>query len=462
MRMSLIYRISEAYRGLRVFLDNKNLQRYFLFGLVFFLALGFFFNTYTVQGYQYDIVDVYREFDTLSTTSTGVPGKHSHKSKGFQMTDTLGNLLDVIYPQGNQRLASAPADLDLSPGARLGFLGGVDSGVSALLYNPPHLDVVDHLAKEWVPNYGDQGSVYARQTGYQQLMGSGISQVWSGLRNVSYVFFVLVFIAGGFMIMFRHKLGGQTIVTVYNTLPNIILGLILVTFSFSISGFIIDIGAVLINVIAGFVSPSIDTTTPFSVASGYMWPGGSFNIIQTFMQGIFGFLQGTLGLSFGHFTSLIVMLILVLVVLFASIRIFFALMKAYIGILIDTMFSPIVFALATIPGKRAVMTDWFYRMGKNVLTFVLIFFLVNLPIFLMNGANMFGGNLGTGKGPVSMDPGGMIVAGMAIYVLFLAGNVPKMLEEYLPHIGGRTAASVTEGIKKEKANKPLLGSLLRG
>ncbi len=287
--------------------------------------------------------------------------------------------------------------------------------------------------------------------------------IWSAVRNIAYMFFVLVFVVGGFMIMFRHKLGGQTIVLVYNTLPNVVLGLILVTFSFAIAGFILGVGGVLINFIAGLLGSQIDTTTPFSVAYGYMYGGGGFNIVETFMGNIMG-VFATLDLQGNLFVALVIMLILVLVVLFASIRIFFALMKAYIGILIDTMASPIVFAIATIPGKQAVMFDWFYRVGKNVLIFVFIFFLVNIPIFLIGQVDMFGGDLGRELGPGSIDPtGGMIFAGMAIYILFLAGNVPRMLEEYLPHVGGRTAASVTEGIKKGKTNsKPSLGSLFRG
>jgi hypothetical protein len=52
----------------------------------------------------------------------------------------------------------------------------------------------------------------------------------------------------GFMIMFRTKLGSQTIVTVGNALPQIILGLILTTFSFSIVGLMLDAGKVAMSV----------------------------------------------------------------------------------------------------------------------------------------------------------------------------------------------------------------------
>jgi hypothetical protein len=55
----------------------------------------------------------------------------------------------------------------------------------------------------------------------------------------------------GFMIMFRSKIGGQTLVTLGNFLPGVITSLILITFSFAIAGLLIDIGAIVTNLIAG-------------------------------------------------------------------------------------------------------------------------------------------------------------------------------------------------------------------
>lgn len=65
--------------------------------------------------------------------------------------------------------------------------------------------------------------------------------LWKSLRDVSYLLIVIFLIAVGFMIMFRMKINPQTVISVENTLPKIISVLLLITFSFPIAGFIVDL-----------------------------------------------------------------------------------------------------------------------------------------------------------------------------------------------------------------------------
>lgn len=65
--------------------------------------------------------------------------------------------------------------------------------------------------------------------------------IWKGFRNSAYLVLVIILIAIGFMIMFRMKLNPQTVISVENALPKIVLTLVLITFSFAIVGFLIDI-----------------------------------------------------------------------------------------------------------------------------------------------------------------------------------------------------------------------------
>lgn len=65
--------------------------------------------------------------------------------------------------------------------------------------------------------------------------------IWTISRNVSYLFFVVIFVAVGFMIMFRSKLNPQTVINIQLALPKIVVGLIMVTFSYAISGLIVDV-----------------------------------------------------------------------------------------------------------------------------------------------------------------------------------------------------------------------------
>lgn len=72
-----------------------------------------------------------------------------------------------------------------------------------------------------------------------------LTNLWKIFRDISYLIIVLVIVAIGFMIMFRVKLNPQTVISIENALPKIILALILITFSFAIAGFMIDIMYVL-------------------------------------------------------------------------------------------------------------------------------------------------------------------------------------------------------------------------
>lgn len=65
--------------------------------------------------------------------------------------------------------------------------------------------------------------------------------IWKIFRDIAYLLLVVFLIAIGFMIMFRMKISQQTVISVENSLPRIVIALILITFSFPIAGLMIDI-----------------------------------------------------------------------------------------------------------------------------------------------------------------------------------------------------------------------------
>ena len=80
------------------------------------------------------------------------------------------------------------------------------------------------------------------------------SNIWKIFRDLSYMFLVIILISIGFMIMFRMKMNPQTVISVENALPRIIIALILITFSFAIAGFIIDLTYILMGLIVSILS----------------------------------------------------------------------------------------------------------------------------------------------------------------------------------------------------------------
>lgn len=90
--------------------------------------------------------------------------------------------------------------------------------------------------------------------------------LWKAFRDVSYLLAVIFLIAVGFMIMFRMKINPQTVISVENTLPKIITVLLLVTFSFPIAGFMIDLMYVLTAVGVSLIAKGGSGTVLYDVA----------------------------------------------------------------------------------------------------------------------------------------------------------------------------------------------------
>lgn len=104
-----------------------------------------------------------------------------------------------------------------------------------------------------VGNFGITKPTYAASAGEQcnnqdkPTQGVGfcgvlpLLKIWQMMRNVAYLGFVLVFTVIGLAIVFRVKIDARTVMTVQNQIPKIIFALILVTFSYALAGFMIDI-----------------------------------------------------------------------------------------------------------------------------------------------------------------------------------------------------------------------------
>lgn len=82
-----------------------------------------------------------------------------------------------------------------------------------------------------------------------------INVLWKVFRDTAYVLIVLVMVTIGFLIMFRTKIDAQTVISVESALPRIVISLILITFSYAIAGFMIDLMyflmAISVSILAG-------------------------------------------------------------------------------------------------------------------------------------------------------------------------------------------------------------------
>src|SRR3989344_1573550 len=83
-----------------------------------------------------------------------------------------------------------------------------------------------------------------------------ILQLWRIVRDLTYFLLILVIVVMAFMIMFRVRTSPQTVITIQSAIPRIIFALILITFSYAIAGFMIDLMYVVIGLMAAVVQGS--------------------------------------------------------------------------------------------------------------------------------------------------------------------------------------------------------------
>lgn len=131
------------------------------------------------------------------------------------------------------------------------LMGQASNLISMTYVNPPASGVY------WVTNTLQKAGFipqsYAAE-GMGFAMIKPLMNLWKIFRDIAYLVIVVFLIAIGFMIMFRTKINPQTVISVENSLPKIVVALLIITFSFAIAGFLIDAMYLLIILAIGILS----------------------------------------------------------------------------------------------------------------------------------------------------------------------------------------------------------------
>lgn len=197
---------------------------------------------------------------------------------------------------------------------KIGYVqnGGAISAMGGMigsLYSPP-IHGVDYF-KNLASNFGISKQAMAQTTGNGFDSLHPLIGLWTTFRNIVYLLFVVVFVSIGIAIMLRVKIDPRTVMTIQNQIPKIIVGLILVTFSFAIAGFLIDIMYVYIYLLFNVFKANIPNLvqSPFGFANAILGTGGILNIVtgSSFEVGkiVAGLVNGILGTTVGQAINLL-------------------------------------------------------------------------------------------------------------------------------------------------------------
>ncbi len=315
---------------------------------------------------------------------------------------------------------------------------GVIGGVLASLYQPPTSSV------EYVADIGERVGIV--RTAHAQVSGSGanlikpIKALWQFTQKIAYIAFIIVFLVVGFMVMFRRRINPQTVVSIQSALPGLVIGLIMVTFSYFISALIIDVSFVSVQIVAQIFSQQpnafgktsfdhpnqsdnqknlqnlanrsnvfdflgytverystnandaknaldhfIDSTNPsVRVITGVL--GLLVGLIIFIAAPGLGILAGTAaggagGLNISTVVGYLIPAILIIALTVQIFRLLFALINTYIQLLVAAIFGPFYILASSIPGQGKRLTDWMKTLLANALVFPAVF-----VVFLFAGA----------------------------------------------------------------------------
>ncbi len=293
---------------------------------------------------------------------------------------TSGSLNTVMYETSEQ------------DGSTSGLIPMLTNQVAYMIDSPP-ASSIEYFA-DIGQRIGIASPAFAQEnsTGWRAL--APFLEIWKAFRNLSYVFFVFIFIIVGFMIMFRSKIDPQTVITVQSALPRIVVTLLLITFSYAIAGLLIDLIYIIIYGFVGLLQFSGLITSSEEVIQNLLRKNlfeitfsgkklfarapahaldnlvnslfGDENLVRRGLGWISGKLVGNLGFTFMFF-----------VLFFNIAKIFFSLAKTYVSVVVQIVFSPLVILFNAIPGNDS-FKNWIKSLLANILVFpaVGIMFLV--------------------------------------------------------------------------------------
>jgi len=229
-----------------------------------------------------------------------------------------------------------------------------------------------------------------------------VQPLWLVARDAAYALVILAILVLAFMVMLRAKLNPQTVITVQSALPKVAIGLLLITFSYAIAGFMVDIVYVLQGLVSGMVASSALSSADAFVIFTRM--NESIGVVMTYSLSFalaffhalspdnvatgdfsFGNLVNTGLAVFSGAISIIVLLIVFIVLLITIIRIYWVLLRTYVVVIMLVIISPFIMLMGIIRGGS--IGNWFKMLTAQLSVFFIVSFIPLLAHVLLFSTN---------------------------------------------------------------------------
>ncbi|MFA5828501.1 MAG: hypothetical protein WC841_04055 [Candidatus Shapirobacteria bacterium] len=319
---------------------------------------------------------------------------------------------------------------------------------------------------------------------YAQGVGIGfnglqpILPLWRGFRNVVYLISSFLFVIIGIMIMLRVKISPQAVITIQSAIPQVIITLILVTFSYAIAGLIIDLSIFLQSFGLAVLYQATGKTNlddnlidqnffggilkALGLKEGWtfklfseaglatvgdlmlrMAPKASLAALGGVIGAIVGGLAGPAGaLTGGTIGAVFMLLVIVIAVMIWQVKFYFGLVKCYVTILFQIITAPFVIGIGAFPNVKTGFSTWLLQLVANISVFpISLLFLVLANIIIDNTRHEYGiwkpqllesgGLVGFMVNLATIPSGGLLPVAVGLASLMLLSKLPDMIPQYI-------------------------------
>lgn len=341
-------------------------------------------------------------------------------------------------------------------------LAFVSNTAYQLAFNPPAMDTAGYLSYKLNDNILAPPKVLAA-SGSDILKGDPpiFYELWKNSRNVSYAFLSLFIVAIGFMVMIRYQTDPRTTVAALDLIPKLVMTLILITFSWVISGLLVDLAVVGVRLtvsifgdpgysgMMGALKVFVDVILTHDVGDWYTRTLAPWEVGAAVIQSV---------ISIVVIFPLILALIALIIMLVAFFMIIVELAKRWLMLIVLSIFAPFVFLWGALPGQEDTTTNWFKNMLVNALVFPAVTAVLALAgIFAMSSSAVKTPDIFPVIGTIGIPYISLI---MFVSLLFMATKVHAVIEDLLEiKAGGAARAGLQAG--KVMGGLPFVGKMFK-
>lgn len=238
---------------------------------------------------------------------------------------------------------------------------------------------------------------------------NAVLKVWQAARDISLGFMAVILMYTGLMIVMRKKVNPQLVVSVQYAIPKIIIGLILILFSY-------PIGAAITGLSWGLFRSSTEIVVRAIYPTASVDPTAFANMV------LLAIVIGALKMGFFAGFGLLLVVIVAVATLVILIIVYLKALIVYLKMVLSTVTAPFEFALGTVPGSEDRIKDWFLRMAKYGLTIFAMGLVIPVTLSVAFEVLMYYSYSCTAGGACNVE-----VAGMGTFMMVAAPLVIVIL-----------------------------------